>query len=168
MCIRALSCVNSHHVPPNVDHNNNPSGRPVRNWTTGAKAGVLGANQPAGTVEQPDVPPKSTICPRSTPLKDRSSFDEKLAPQHLYHGTEQATAVVREGSRPLVLATTQPRRNRRQQNLKMGEGRRMRRRAPALCGGGGAATPWPVRIGGGHARDPPRRRFRPVCSYGAE
>ena len=105
--------------------------------------------------------------PRSTPLKDRSSFDEKLAPQHLYHGTEQATTVLREGSRPRVLATTQPRRNRRQQNLKMGEGRRTRRRAPALCGGGGAATPWPVGISGGHARDPSRRRFRPVCPYGA-
>ena len=85
----------------------------------------------------------------------------------LYHGTEQATTVVREGSRPLVLATTQPRRNRRQQNFKMGKGRRTRRRAPGLCGGGGAATPWPVGISGGHARDPSRRRFRPVCPYGA-
>ena len=155
------------HVTPNVDPNNNAGGRPVRNWTTGAKAGVLGANQPSGTVYQPDVPPKSTICPRSTPHKDRSSFDEKLAPQHLYHGTEQATTVLREGSRPRVLATTQPRRNRRQQNLKMGEGRRTRRRAPGLCGGGGAATSWPVGISGGALGDPTRRRFRPVCPYGA-
>ena len=103
----------------------------------------------------------------STLLSHLTSNDEMLAAVHFHNRTEHAVSFPLGLARPLVLVTTQPRRKRRQANFKMGEGRRMRRRTPALCGGGGAATPWPVGISGRALGDLPRRRFRPVCPYGA-
>ena len=154
-------------VTPNVDPNNNASGRPVRNWTTGAKETLAARKRSFVHRAAATTWSRSTNMQDSTLLSHLTSNDEMLAAVHFHNRTEHAVSFPLGLARPLVLVTTQPRRKRRQANFKMGEGRRMRRRTPALCGGGGAATPWPVGISGRALGDLPRRRFRPVCPYGA-
>ena len=156
-----------HTVQPNIDANNKFD-RPACLNTDQRRYSRARCTLRQVVHRQPAISwPPSTNMPDSTLLSDLSSNDEKLAAPHLFHCCEQAAAGAAEHRPAPRRQHTHPPRKRPQRKLKMGEVEQIEPLAPGLCGGGGAATSWPVGISGGHARDPSRRRFRPLCSYGA-